>query len=122
MAETYEDLPAVLTVSTEEYACSNCHMNTKVSKLPTETLCYSTWHLKERGYPTADRLTMQVFLYHTDCPNAEGWRRDNKESGFPRFFAILHERYAPTSVTLACEGCSTHIKHGFVHATPVEDY
>ncbi len=122
MEATGHQVPATLEVSTEEYACSNCHTNEKVDELPSRNLCYSTWHLKERSYPTADRLTMQVFLYHTDCPNAPLWREHNRESGFPRFYAILHERYAPSSVTLKCEGCGTTIKHGFVHATPIEDY
>ncbi len=62
MAETFEDLPVVLTVSTEEYACSNCHMNTKVSKLPTENLCYSTWHREpvSRGIATLFQMPCGV--------------------------------------------------------------
>ncbi len=115
------DRPAVLELSTEAYECSNCHGIEKVNSLPTRDLCYSTWHVKY-PYPTDDKLTMQVYLYHTGCPSAEPWRHDSKKSGFPKFIAILHERYAPTSVTLKCEGCGTTIKHGFVHATPVEDY
>ena len=112
--------PATLEVPVETYCCSNCRMNDKVDKLPNKVACYSTWHLKQKPYPTAEKLTMEVYLYHTGCPNGDNWRADNDESGFPRFYAILHERYAPQSVTLECEACGTTIKHGFAHVTEID--
>ena len=99
--------------------CSNCHSSERVEKLPYN-LCYSDFHLQAAAIVT--HLTLEFYIYHTDCLFADHWRRETGESGFPCFIAVLHERYAPNSVTLKCEACKTHIKHGTRHATPVEDY
>jgi|HubBroStandDraft_1064217.scaffolds.fasta_scaffold277589_2 hypothetical protein len=72
--------------------------------------------------PTSVKLTTETYISHTGCPNQDGWRRRTGESAWPRFIAILHERYAPWSITLKCEGCDTTIKHTTVSTTPVEDY
>jgi hypothetical protein len=107
----------VTTMATE---CSNCHSAEKVLKLPTKNLCYGEWHLEDDKVST--ELTMSTRIYHTGCLYAETWRKDFKESGWPSFVAILHERYAPGTVTLKCEACHTTIKHCTGFTTPIEDY
>jgi hypothetical protein len=72
--------------------------------------------------PTSVKLTTEIYICHTGCPNQEQYRRSTGESGWPRFIAILHERYAPWSITLKCESCDTTIRHVTVSTTPVEDY
>lgn len=98
--------------------CSNCKRGDKVVKLPVN-LCYSDWHLMEH---TSIKLTTEIHISHTGCANQEGWRRSTGEAGWPRFIAILHERYAPFQITLKCEGCETTIRHSTISSTPVEDY
>lgn len=72
--------------------------------------------------PTSVKLTTEIHICHTGCPNQEQYRRSTGQSGWPRFIAILHERYAPWSITLKCESCDTTIRHVTVSTTPVEDY
>jgi hypothetical protein len=43
-------------------------------------------------------------------------------SGIKDGCPILHERYAPWTITLKCESCDTTIRHVTVSTTPVEDY
>ena len=79
-------------------------------------------HVAPAADPTSVKLTTEIHIRHTGCPNQEQYRRSTGESGWPRFIAILHERYAPWSITLKCESCDTTIQHVTVSTTPVEDY
>jgi len=57
------------------------------------------------------KLQVNIFISHQDCLNAEPWRVQTHNVGFPPFEPVLHERYDPESIYLKCEACGTVIRH-----------
>jgi hypothetical protein len=57
------------------------------------------------------KLITETYIDHQDCLNAEEWRKNTSQHGFPPFTPVLQERNDPNAVHMKCDACGTVIRH-----------